>query len=245
MRIKINFSPGNDVSVPIEYNYNIYFNLRKTLLEYLQDTKPKLFGRYKKDFPGLTFSQLMIPEREIETGFIKIYGNFFSLFVGSADDACIEYLAKAISTRKTFPIYTNNFEVKKVEVLDEPEFSSAMRFKMLSPLLLIKVREGSPYFVRPLDPDFNDVFAAHLVKQYNAVYNTQFQASQIQIIPDQEYIERKKNISKLITVRNIHYKAIFCPFLLKGDEALIRFAYHNGIGDKTNYGFGMIEELGT
>jgi CRISPR-associated endoribonuclease Cas6 len=241
MRIKINLSACNDTSIPIEYNYNLYLNFRKTLFDFLQQHKPKLFSKYKKDFPFFTFSQLMIPERKVEPGFIRIRGNYLSIFVSSADDGFMEYLVKAINHQKEFHIYHEKFNLKKIEVIEEPDFEPEMKFRMLSPLLLMTVKDNKPYFARPGDSDLNDIFAAGLVKEYNRVYTGNFQPSQIRLELDQDYISRKKNITKLLTIRNIHYKAIFCPFRLKGEVDLIRFGYRNGIGDRTHYGFGMIE----
>lgn len=245
MRIKINLTSADDVPIPIEYNYNIYLNTRKTLFSFLQDQKPKLANKYKREFPQFTFSQLMIPERVVETGFIRIMGNFLSLMISSADDVFIEYLVKAVNRQKSFSIYNHTFPLKKVEVLDEPEFTSPMHFKMLSPLLLFKEEDGGTVFLRPWESDVNKVFAAHLVENYNnspyAETTGQFRTGDIKLELDQEYAARKKNLTKLFTIRSVHYKTIFSPFSLKGEEELIRFAYHNGIGFKTNFGFGMIE----
>jgi len=241
MRIKINLSIQGNVSIPIEYNYNIYLNLRKTLLDFLQFNKPKLFNRYKKDFPGFSFSQLMIPERKVESGFIKIQGNYLALYITSIDNNFIEYLTKSINYKKEIPIATHTFKLKKIEILEEPEFKEEMSFRMLSPLLLMKKENNKILFIRPGDSDLNEVFAAQLVDAYREVYNTEAPAESIVIIPDQDYILRKKNLTKLVTIRNIHYKTIFCPITLKGSKELIRFAYQNGIGAKTHYGFGMLE----
>jgi len=243
MRIKINLSSANDVPIPIEYNYNIYLNIRRTIFDFLQDHKPKLFNKYKKNFPEFTFSQLMIPERKIELGFIRIQGNYFSLFISSADDGFMEYLVKAINHQKAFPIYNQQFPLKKIEVLDEPDFKSGMRFKMLSPLLLIAVKDKKTHFIRPTDSDLNEIFASHLVETYNQMGMEKFTNSSIRLLLNQEYLERRKVITRIVTIRDIHDRTIFSPFSLEGEEELIRFAYRNGIGFKTNYGLGMIEDL--
>ena len=241
MRIKINLAAANDVSIPIEYNYNIYLNIRKTLFKFLPSNKPKLYNKFKKKFPSFTFSQLMIPEREIELGFIKIKGNFLALFVSSIDETFIEYLVKSINHQKKFSIHSRIFMLKKVEILEEPEFAAEMQFKMLSPLLLIKRENNKLHFVRPGDSDLSDIFASQLVDAYNNQYRGNYVLPDIKLIPDQDYLQRKKTLTKLVTIRNIHYKSIFCPFTLKGEVDLIKFAYNNGIGAKTHYGFGMIE----
>jgi CRISPR-associated endoribonuclease Cas6 len=157
------------------------------------------------------------------------------------DEVFMEYLAKGVKQKKEFPLFQHRFPLKKLEILDPPEFDSPMRFKMLSPLLLIKVQNKKPSFVRPEDGDLSDVFAAHLAGSYNANHDSRFKGSDIKFIPDQEYLERKRSLTKAITVRNVHYKTIFCPFSLEGEPKLIQFAYENGIGTNTHYGFGMIE----
>jgi CRISPR-associated endoribonuclease Cas6 len=241
MRIKINLAAADNVSIPIEYNYSIYLNIRKTLFEFLSSNKPKLYHKFKKKFPSFTFSQLMIPEREIELGFIKIKGNFLSLFVSSIDETFMEYLVKSINGQNKFSIYSRTFTLKKIEIPEEPEFAAEMQFKMLSPLLLIKRENNRLHFVRPVDSDLSDIFASHLVEAYNNRYRENYAPFDIKLIPDQDYLQRKKTLTKLITIRNIHYKSIFCPFTLKGEIDLIKFAYNNGIGAKTYYGFGMID----
>ncbi len=241
MRIKINLHAPDNVSIPIEYNFNIYQNIKKNLFEFLSDQKPKLFTKYKKNFPAFTFSQLMIPERTIELGFIHVKGNFLSIYIASADETFMEYLAKSIALQGRFQIFTHTLSLKKMEILTDPEFTPEMRFKMLSPLLLIKVENKKARFIRPDDPDMSDIFAHHLVDQYHHFFPGRFLPADIKIILDQDYIQRKSVLTKAITVRNVNYKTIFCPFTLKGEPELIQFAYHNGIGVNTHFGFGMME----
>jgi CRISPR-associated endoribonuclease Cas6 len=183
----------------------------------------------------------MIPKREVELGFIKVKGNYLALFVSSIDEIFMEYLIKSINHQKKFSIYGRTFMLKKVEILEEPEFASETRFKMLSPLLLIKREKDKLHFVRPGDSDLSDIFASHLVEAYNNQYRENYVPPDIKLIPDQDYLQRKRTSTKLVTIRNIHYKSIFCPFTLKGEIDLIKFANNNGIGAKTHYGFGMIE----
>jgi CRISPR-associated endoribonuclease Cas6 len=225
----------------LDYNYNVYQNIRKTLFDYLETAKPKLVNKFKKDFPSFTFSQLMIPERRIEPGFIEIKGNFLAIFVSSVDDTFMEYVVQSIIRKRSFHIFQYRFPLKKVDVLEEPEFKPEMRFKMLSPMLLVKIENKKPRFVQPEDGDLADVFSAQLVGGYNYHYQGNFKASDIHFFPDQDYMERKPNLTKVITIKNVHYKTIFLPFTLQGNEELIRFAYYNGVGASTEYGFGMID----
>jgi CRISPR/Cas system endoribonuclease Cas6 (RAMP superfamily) len=79
------------------------------------------------------------------------------------------------------------------------------------------------------------------VEKYNTLYRASFSRKDIVFRLDQDYRERGKNLTRLLTIRNINYRTIFSPFFLEGEEKLIKFAYNNGIGDKTHYGLGMFE----
>lgn len=241
MRIKINLLSLSPVSIPIEYNYNIYLGLRKLLFDFVGTHKPKLYNKYKKIFPGFTFSQLMIPKRNIEYGFIEITGAYLSFFVSSMDDTFMEYLTKAVNHAGEFSVHNKTFKLKKIEVVEDPEFSTEMKFRMLSPLLLIKEIDGKAVFVRPEDGDLDDIFSRHLADKYNTLYKTGYTGNQIKFELDQDYLERRKSLTRLLTIRNINYKTILAPFHLTGEVDLIKFAYTNGIGDKTHYGLGMID----
>ncbi len=243
MRIKINLWTQPLVSIPIEYNYNIYLGLRRILFDFLSANKPKLFNKYKKTFPEFTFSQLMIPDRKIDHGFIEITGTYLSFYISSIDDTFTEYLVKAVNQAGQFTVHNKKFRLKKTEFIEDPEFLPEMKFRMLSPLLLIKIQDKKPVFVRPEDSDLDEIFSSRLVEKYNTLYRADYSPKQINIQLDQDYVERKKSLTRLLTIRNVNYKTILAPFHLRGEKDLIRFAYLNGIGDKTHYGLGMIEPL--
>ncbi len=240
MRIKVSFNSEIGISIPFDYNYNVYLNLRKTLFEYLNINKPKFLTKYKNNFPNFTFSQLMIPKREIEPGFVKIVSNYFSIFLSSVDDKFIEFLIKALYSKKKFPIFNKTFEIRKIDIMEEPDFASPMKFKMLSPLFLAKQEYKKVTFIRAEDSELNECFGIELIKNRLNYFNDKLDPNGIKITIDQGYLEKKRKTSRFFTIRNINYKTILAPFFLEGDIELIKFAYENGIGSKTHYGFGMI-----
>ncbi len=185
----------------------------------------------------------MIPRRQIEPGFIEITGSYLSFFVSSIDDTFMEYLTKAVTQTKEFFVHQKKLGLKKVDILEEPEFSGRMKFKMLSPLLLIKQEGQKVRFIKPGDEDLVTVFAEQLVEQCNNAYGTSFQNSDIHLELDQNYMEQRRKVTRLLTIRNINYRTILTPIFLEGEKELIRFAYVNGIGAKTQYGLGMLAEI--
>jgi len=243
MRIKINLITEKEALISFDYNYNIYLNIRKVLFNYLKKNKPKYLSKYKNNFPNFTFSQLMIPRRTIQPGFIKVDSNYFSIFISSVDNVFMEYLIKALYSAKAFPIFTNNFSIRKIDIIEPPEFFSPMKFKMLSPLFLAKRERDKIVFLKAEDSDLNEYFVKELMENRKKYFTEKVIQSSIKLTVDQNYLEVRKKTSRFFTIRNINYKTILVPFMLEGDIDLIKFAYDNGIGSKTYYGFGMIEPV--
>lgn len=241
MRIKISLIAEPGTAIPIEYNYNIYLSLKKLLLDFLLEHKPRLAQKYKQSLPDFTFSQLMIPDRKIELGFIEIIGSYLSFFLSALDADFMEYIIKGLNQAGVFTVHEKTFQLKKVEIVEEPIYEEEMKFRMLSPLLLVKLDQKKPVFIRPEDSELNTFFAWHLADKYNKRYKSAFSSADIHFQLDQNYLERKRSISRLLTIRNVNYKTIFAPFSLRCPLELLRFAYNNGIGEKTQFGLGMIE----
>lgn len=241
MRIKINFALERQIRIPIEYNYHLYLALRRTLFAYLRRHEPGLLQSYKLDFPAMTFSQLLIPQRRVEYGFINIESHYLSMLVGSPEERFIEMLAAAVQDRGRFSIYRHQLGVSKIQILEEPYFSPVMKWKLLSPFVLARREKGRVSFARPGDADLSSLLAASLISRYGRLLKRRLGPDEISITLNQDYSRSHKNLTKLISVRNIHYKAIHCPFTLKAPMEIIRPAYAGGIGEKPHYGFGMIE----
>jgi len=240
MRIKINLICKVGALIPFDYNYNLYLNIRKVLFEYLKQHKPKYVTKYKNNFPNFTFSQLMIPKRSIEPGFLKIESSYFSIFLTSVDNRFMEYIIKAFYTKMYFPIFTDKYKIMKIDIVDEPEFKSPMKFRMLSPMFLAKHKNGKITFIRAEDSDLNEYFSKELINNRERYFNDKLNPDNIKLYIDQHYLESKRRTSRFFTIRNINYKTILAPVYLEGDIELIKFAYENGVGSKTNYGFGML-----
>ena len=241
MRIKINFALDREIRIPIEYNYHVYLALRRTLFAYLRKHEAKLEYKYKKKFPHLTFSQLLIPQRRVEFAFITIASPYMSLILGSSDQRFLELLAAALQDRGRFPLYRNQVRVTKIQVLEEPFFTPRMNWKMLSPLILARRKSGKIFFAQPTDADLSSLLAGNLISRYQRLLPRPVGQEEILITLNPDYMRSHRNLTKLTTVRNLHYKAIICPFSLKAPIELTRLAYAGGIGEKTQYGFGMIE----
>ncbi len=239
MRIKINFKFNKGLKLPIEYNFEIYGLLKSRVIDFLKKNKPKVSKRFEKELPDFTFSQLMIPQRSLEYGFIIIKSDYMSLFVSSFSKDFIEYVYQSFNYFKEIRIYDNNIRVRNVEIVNTPEFESDMRFKMLSPSVFIKRTGNKIKFVKPFDSELNDIFRKSIEIKLEK-YDMVFDDFNINIGIDQQYAEKNRVLTKLINVNNVNYRAIYSPITLSGNSDLIKFCYESGIGFNTFYGFGML-----
>ncbi len=239
MRIKINFKVNRGRKLPIEYNYELHMLIKNTLFEFLKKNKPKVWKRYNREFPDFTFSQLMIPNRALEYGFIIINSDYMSLLISSYSKEFIEYLFQAFNFKKEVKIFDYDFYVKNVEIVSFPEIQDKMRFKMLSPSVFIKRIGNKIRFIKPFDPELNESFQMS-IKRKLEINNLQHDNLRIKMYVDQEYAERNRVLTKLINVNGINYRAIYTPIIIEGDVELIGFCYESGIGFNTELGFGML-----
>jgi len=239
LRVKINLSATGDEKIPFNYNYSLYFALRSIVLKELQAKKPKLFKSYQQNFPEFTFSYLRIPHREIQSGFIWLKSNYLSLFVSSPDELLMQNLISGLEKQKQLALLTIALKVTKVEVLAEPEWKEKMEFTMLSPLLVLKKEEKRVKFLLATSLELDETIRNGIIQRYNRFFRTEKRSPDFRFYLNQDYLLSSKDLHKLITIRDVHYKTIFAPFFLEGDKDLIRFAYFAGLGDKTNFGLGM------
>jgi CRISPR-associated endoribonuclease Cas6 len=239
-RIKIGFAAAAPLTLPLDYNYSLYLGLRRTLFAFLQERQPRLAAAYKKGLPPFTFSQLLVPRRRVELGLLHIDSRFLGLQVSSPDSAFIDHLTQALYRAPRLKLLDRVFTAHKLEPVEEPDWNGGV-FRMLSPLVLI-VRQGNKArFVRADDPDLGVRFAENLAARLRTAAGTAHDAAKVSFALDAGYVQARGNVAKLITVHGVHYKAIMAPFSLHAPAALLRFAYQAGIGDKTQFGFGMIE----
>jgi CRISPR-associated endoribonuclease Cas6 len=145
------------------------------------------------------------------------------------------------------------FPIMVVTRVPEPEFSSEMHYRTLSPLVLKTVIDGEKgrqtYYYRPYDKGLAGAVANNLLGKYQTIHGTLPLDQNLDFQLDETYIKKRggpEKISNLITLHKgqdnaTQIKGFSCPFVLKGSKALIETAWHAGIGDHTGMGFGCVE----
>ena len=117
------------------------------------------------------------------------------------------------------------FQVSQAEIVPETGICSPARFTCLSPFVVTRPS------LQKYSPD-----AQH--------------TGDISITFEPKYVlKRQGKITKLIKVNfsddeyPIPVKSILSPFIMEGDENILRFAHEAGLGIYTDFGFGMLDHI--
>lgn len=105
-------------------------------------------------------------------------------------------------------------------------------------------------FILPMDYDMNHYLTQAMHRRYEAYYGETLEKPFLKVEFDPDYVLRKKSkITKLINIHKyedlgfLKVKSFFSPLVLRGTPELVRFAYEAGLGEFTDYGFGMLQHV--
>lgn len=245
---------------PFESRYELPINLNSHLtgviMKVMQSVGDQVFQDAKspiqfswKEFDHYTFSQLHIPSRQIRGDFISCVAGDVSLYISSPSEAFIMGLMQIFADVNDVKIANTFFKVTQIEIIPQPKIESTAFFTCLSPVVIY--RKGENIFHRFAVPqDFRlSAYAAESVKiNYERYYGVTPDSDNLEIKFEADYVlKRKGKITKLIQVNIDSEKApakikgFLAPFYLSGDPKLMKFAYERGLGEYSNFGFGMLD----
>ncbi|MBU2444244.1 MAG: CRISPR-associated endoribonuclease Cas6 [Bacteroidetes bacterium] len=260
MRLKLKLKAKESPAV-IPVNYQYYFSAAVYLLlkfgspefsKFLHDQGFNLNGKKFKLFvfglrlnkpvmrDGLFFLNDSQCELIISSPLIETFIRHFVLGTFEKQNIFINYQERS-----------TKFLIHEVEMIPSPQFTSEMKFEMLSPLTvstMIKKNERViPYYYRYDDSNLTQAIKNNLLKKYKLLYNSDLTPAHFDFEFNKDEIERKMgNISKLITVaegtpQQSKVKAIQCGFRIKTNPELVKVGYDCGFGEKNSMGFGLVK----
>lgn len=257
MRIRLNLKQKKENQViPINYQYHIssfiYRTIEKSNESYSQWLHNEGYSKGIKKFKFFTFSLLNIPEREINHDIIKVKSPYISLIVSMALDEPLKHFIVGLFSEQTLKIYNEKYQaeflVKTVEALPNPCFTSPMKFRVRTPLVLKSPNVDKHTFTY-IGPDhilFPILLKQNLYDKYTAkclAFNKQIQPDGIDNVnifgPTKE---------KLITIREnrkeeTKVKGYLCTFEIEGNPEVIKVGYETGFGCNNSLGFGFAEVI--
>lgn len=258
MRIRVVFKNEKRNSyVPINTNYYLAEALQRINRRYqsfLQTLIPREF-RQDLSFDMYTFSQLIIPEREIRGSRLVIQSKEFYWYVSSPFHQYLGLVAREFRNRANLSIGRKRFEIEKIEFLRSPSFNQhGVKFTCLSPISLhrdrhikLKGRNGINSYVLPDHADFLTSLRDDIRFKYRVVKGENLKQIPVKFSFDKSYLRKRNNkITKLIAIENKHYRTDYvrgflAPFKMEAEPEILQLIYDTGLGQFTKMGFGMVE----
>lgn len=261
MRLKIFLSPDeNPCRITFNYQYflasSIYNLLRHSDELYAEQLHNNgLRSRDGKPLKLFTFSNLIIPQKEIERNEIVIRNHhpcFFYISSPMVDDF-VKNIVISLFDKQQIQIKQERLTVLKVDAVPTPDFEEECKFKCLSPFVLSTMHRHkgrlTPYYLRPDDAELGSAVKNNLVRKFQTFYNREPANTDLEFELDKLFISSRnpRRLTKLITLKEgqgskeTKIKGIFVPFKLTGSLELIKIAWDAGIGMHCSQGFGCIE----
>ncbi len=234
MRVKVTLlMKENTGFLPYSYQYFlsslVYSALEKANPElsfYLHDPSP---------FKGFVFSSLFFERFHNKKQGIYFEGKvvfYFSSFFKEITRSFVE----GILSLKDIYLGKNKFDLEKIEVLEDPDFTTINTFNLLSPLILqkpIKIGnklKGIDLF--PHDKDFYDYLLKNIKKRYEKFYGKSLSSN--------IFIEFLNFKPKRYCIKGEYYRGPLGTLRIIAPKDVLHLLYHTGIGSKNSMGFGML-----
>lgn len=245
MRLKVTLTVQNiPTSIPVNYNHLIYSEIREKIKRHsdaFKDKRLKELGIFNERFRVYTFSFLRFKNFLIESEEIKLTSDEeFNFFISSPFNSFIEGIAIAFLREGNFKVGNVNFIVRSITKIDVPKFTSEMKFRLLSPIAVVKSQTEKKIFMTPDENKYFDRIKEDLIKKYHFLHGEKLKDVAFEMKFDSEYINSKGGkFSKLIKFGKTNIKCFLAPFIIKTDPRLIEVGYEWGFGHKNHFGFGM------
>lgn len=240
MRIKFVFDLIKK-EIPLDYR-RIFISFFKNALEnYDKEIKEKYYKNQDVIHKPFTFA-VYFENPVFRRDFIELENNSLNL---NFSTACLEtgidyYNAIVKMINKPYPLAQENFLIlKNIVMVNEPKLvSNEIVIKTMSPLLVRKHHKSSNHdvYLKPEDEDYVAVIK-------NNLDDTLEKLGLGELKEDLDSFNLEEIMSKEVKVLFYGHKVggRVGKFLLKGQPRLLDFVLKNGLGARTNAGFGMLE----
>lgn len=251
MRIRFELTPPGAVWLPWNHQYALSSAIYATIAHaspgfstFLHD---KGFIADGKQFRLFTFSSLR--GRVIErTSFGLLMESPIELLCSSPVPEFVRAVAEGALQIGTLRVGEVELPVRQVETLPDPDFSSQMTFRPLSPITVSTGRVDADgkmraTYLSPEAPTFFTHLADNLIRKYEALNRQPPDNPKVKFQLASDLIPERRRLSKLIDIKGIKVRGWLVPIQAEGNPELLHLAYEAGLGEKNSAGFGMVEVL--
>ncbi len=253
-QLTLHLTDRDRIVLPCNYVYELSSTLYKILnkgdanfTSWLHDQG---YCKQKKSFKLFTFSNLYAPSYRIQGDRFHILSDVVKLKVSFFPIEAMEAFVIGLFKNREFVLgdrYSQvPFEVVNIERMSEPEFTSRMVFKTLSPIFIEEQfpDTGRTVHLQPDSPKFAELLHLNLLEKYRAFYRQEPDASwsvtRLRLLS----IPKAKTITlKVGTPQETRMKGYMFQFELEGQPELLRLGYDGGFGRLNSQGFGCVEVI--
>ncbi|KJU83361.1 CRISPR-associated protein Cas6 [Candidatus Magnetobacterium bavaricum] len=250
MRIRlVLYNKVANAGIPINYNHFLAAAIYRILRERSLGTPTlptKMAGQEtRRRFKMFTFSHLKFESYRIEQERISFDEGHIHWYISSPVNSFLIEIAQRAAKLNTLLLAGARFEIDKVEILKEVNFSREMNFAAISPITVTaNPNNPNPHYIRHTELGFAEAVRDNLIKKHMIIYNTNPKDDTLSFTFDQEYVRKRAGkIQKKINFLSMEIIGFIAPFKVKGSPELIKLGYDAGFGEKGNMGFGMVKEI--
>ncbi|MDQ3813909.1 MAG: CRISPR-associated endoribonuclease Cas6, partial [Armatimonadota bacterium] len=198
----------------------------------------------RRRFKLFVFAQLRAEHSRAQGDRLHLWPGAVEWQIASPVEPFLTNFASGLLAMGTLRIDRVCLPVAGAETLPLPEFTSPMRFKCLSPIVVAvhDPNRRTPRYLRPDAPEFSERVRQNLIAKYRALHGRAPEDDRQTLTFDVDYLKTHKG-TKLMTYKGIQIVGAFCPFTLAGSTELMRVGYECGLGEKNAGGFGMVEVI--
>lgn len=264
MRIHLTFrNPYPRAVLPINYNSELARFIRNCIHDPHgssgnRNAAPQGSDQAPDKFVKMySFSQLIIPRREIREDKLTLCCTDFSWVITSPSPGLIDTLSLAIAQYGRLEVAGLRFPLSFIRKTDTPDFSSGhAAFTCLSPVTAYGFSTQHENSEKWPDRKFGVADEERFVTALRSEVLNRMQRSgqplsrdfTFRVRLDENYLRRKKNrVTKLIMLSDSHghrqaVRGVLSPLQIESEPEVLRFIYDTGLGRLTEFGFGMLEE---
>ncbi|RMG21843.1 MAG: CRISPR-associated endoribonuclease Cas6 [Bacteroidetes bacterium] len=242
--------------LPMNYQYELSSWIYRVLHEgdqqfsqWLHEHGYRLNG---KQFRLFSFSSLRLPRYRSEGDRFRLLGDYLGLDISFCLDPSAEHFIMGLFKEQQYllgdRISQVPFQVERISVSKPPSFRSPMQLRAISPVCISSQPPGrpQPLYHHPGERGYDQRLLRNLLEKYRAYHAArQLEAEEVPDLNQMSFRLLGRPKSRLITLaahtpRQTKVRGYLYDFEIAAPEALLRFLYHAGAGEKNSMGFGCV-----
>ncbi len=236
MKLKLTFESGNQVELPMHYNYVlqgfIYNNLAKPFADFLHNEGYRYGNQI---FKLITFSKIYGKKRILKKEKKIIFSPSFHIYVSAIDTHILQSIAVELIQKENLRLHRNFISLKSVETIKEPITSTETVVKTISPITVHESLNRKTMYYNPYQEKFYKLLEENLRKKAALVTGNENVEISVKPLDGVQY-------KKIVTYykNNFVIEAGDGKFKIEAPPEVITIALRAGIGARNSQGFGMV-----